>query len=298
MRIVITGGTSGIGAVACDALLTAGHSLMIGARNRTAAALWKGRGAHIEALDLASLASTRAFAEAIAAFAPVDALVLNAGVQLVQPARSIDGFDLTFATNHLAHYLLARLATPYLVSGGRVLLTSSGTHDAAEKTGIPPPLHADARLLAFPEHDGALDRDPGTRGRRAYASSKLANVMTARELAARLKATRPDLTIAAFDPGFTPGTGLARAYPGVISFAFKAVLPALRVFGGRVSTPKVSGRLLAALAVSPAYAHARGAYFAVRANQLQEKPPAILAQDAKACAALWDESAAMVGLPA
>lgn len=294
----MTGATSGIGALACDCLLKAGHELLIGARSQEANSTWKARGARVEKLDLASLASTRAFAEEIARFAPIDVLILNAGIQMIRPGRSEDGFDLTFATNHLAHYLLARLGTPYIVSNGRIVLTSSGTHDPAEKTGMPPPRHADARLLAFPEQDGGLDADAGTAGRRAYSTSKLANLMTARELAVRLKGIRPDLAIAAFDPGFTPGTGLARGYPGLVPFAFKAILPVLSLFGGRISTPKVSGRLLAALAISPAYAQARGTYFAVRSGQLVETAPSNLAQDAKASAALWDESAKMVGLSA
>lgn len=298
MRIAMTGATSGIGAVACDALLAAGHSLLIGARNPALASIWKDRGAQIEQLDLASLAGTRAFSEDVARFAPIDALILNAGVQLVQSARTIDGFERTFAINHLAHYLLARLAVPFIASGGRLILTASGTHDPAEHSGMPPPLHADARLLAFPEHDGRRDPDPGAAGRRAYSSSKLANVMTARELARRLSATRPDLMIAAFDPGFTPGTGLAREYPDFISFTFRTILPVLSLFGRRISTPKVSGKWLAALAVSDAYQQARGAYFAVRGGALLEKQPSILARDAKACAALWDESANLVGLSA
>ena len=298
MRIVMTGATSGIGRVACEALLTAGHELLIGARNPAAGAALQARGARVEKLDLASLASTRAFVEEIARFAPIDVLILNAGIQMVRPGRSEDGFDLTFATNHLAHYLLARLGIAYIVSNGRLVLTSSGTHDPAEKTGMPPPRHADARLLAFPEEDRGLDADPGTAGRRAYSTSKLANLMTARELAVRLKGNRPDLAIAAFDPGFTPGTGLARGYPGIIPFAFKAILPVLSLMGGRVSTPGVSGKLLAGLAVSPAYAQARGAYFAVRSGRLIETAPSKLAQHGEACAALWDESAKMVGLSA
>lgn len=298
MRIVMTGATSGIGAVASHALLKAGHELLVGARDPGANSILATRGARVARLDLGSLASTRAFAEEIARFAPVDVLVLNAGIQMLRPARSVDGFDLTFATNHLAHYLLARLAIPSMIAGGRIVLTTSGTHDPAEKTGIPPPRHADARKLAFPEQDRGLDPDPGTAGRRAYSTSKLANLMTARELGLRLTGNRPDLAALAFDPGFTPGTGLARNYPGPVSFAFRVILPVLSLLGGRISTPGVSGALLASLAVSPAYAGGRGAYFAVRSGRLVETVPSELAQNAAACADLWNDSAVMVGLPA
>src|SRR5208282_6308458 len=76
--------------------------------------------------------------------------------------RTSDGFETTFAVNHLAHYLLLRLLLPRLARGAVVVMTTSGTYDPAEKTIIPPPRHAKARLLAYPDLDPALTRRRGS----------------------------------------------------------------------------------------------------------------------------------------
>ena len=133
-------------------------------------------------------------------------------------------------------------------------------------------------------------------GRHAYTASKLCNVMTARELAKRIATERPDVATAAFDPGFTPGTGLARDYPGPVGFIFRYLLPWFTRRGPRVSTPANSGRLLAELASLPAYASARGTYFAVHGTSAPAKSPSVLARDDAACEKLWEDSAKLVGL--
>ncbi|WP_165848553.1 hypothetical protein [Mesorhizobium delmotii] len=65
-------------------------------------------------------------------------------------ARSADGYEITFATNHLGHYLLLRLLMPRLADDANVIITTSGTHDPADQTSFPPPRHADGWLLAYP----------------------------------------------------------------------------------------------------------------------------------------------------
>jgi NAD(P)-dependent dehydrogenase (short-subunit alcohol dehydrogenase family) len=113
----------------------------------------------------------------------------------------------------------------------------------------------------------------GVAGRRAYSTSKLCNVMTARELARRLAPSRPDIAVAAFDPGFTPGTGLARDYPAPLAFVFRRVLPALPLLGERQSTPRRSGGFLGDLAIGrdERIADARGTYFSVRGPRLEAR---------------------------
>jgi NAD(P)-dependent dehydrogenase (short-subunit alcohol dehydrogenase family) len=289
MRIVMTGATSGIGRFAARDLLAAGATLIVGARRPDAAPREIARRAQLLPLELGDLASVRAFAEAAAVGGPIDRLVLNAGLQVVQDTRSAQAFELTFAANHLAHQLVIELLSPHLAPQARVILTSSGTHDPAENTRMPAPRHADALRLARPDTDLERDIDSGTAGRRAYSTSKLCNVMTARTLARRLASDRPDVAVAAFDPGLTPGTGLARAYPPPFGLVFRYVLP-LVMPRDRRSTPEVAGRLLASMVLDPAYASARGGYFRVRGRDLVEKPPSVLAQDDAAGDRLWADS--------
>lgn len=298
MHIVMTGGTAGIGLHAARALLAAGDNrLVIGVRDEGKARVSLGPRPELAPLDLSDLASVRRFADTIASLGPIDALVLNAGLQTTSLRRSAQGYELTFATNHLAHYLLARLLLPAMAPGGRIILTSSGLHDPEMKAPMPRPRHANAKLLAFPEEDPARDVKEGVAGRRAYASSKLCNVMTARELAVRLANDPRKLMVAAFDPAFTPGTGLARHYPAWADWLFRRILPIV-VRGPLVSTPACSGGWLAALAADSAYAESRGDYWSVRSKRLVPARPAQLARDPDSARRLWDDSAAMVGLAA
>jgi NAD(P)-dependent dehydrogenase (short-subunit alcohol dehydrogenase family) len=294
-RVVMTGGTSGIGLEALRSMLDRGVKMpIIGVRDpsRVPADL-KGR---VEAgpLDLGRLASVRAFCASLEGL-KIDALVLNAGGQITRDAKSADGFERTFAVNHLAHYLMVRLLLSNLAENGRIMLTSSGTHDPAAKTPMPVPNHADARKLAYPETDPERDIKAGLAGRRAYSSSKLCNVMTARELAVRTAESRPDLAITALDPGFVPGTGLARDYPGPANWIFRNILP-LFARGEGTSRAHISGPLLADLVLNDEHAMARGEYWSVRHHRLKLVDPSVIARDGRACAQLWDDSAKLVGL--
>ena len=297
MRVVMTGGTSGIGLEALRTMLDRGVKMpVLGVRDasRLPADL-KGK-VECRSLDLNSLASVRTFCASLDV-QPIDALVLNAGGQIPGEARSVDGFERTFAVNHLAHFLMIRLLLPNLNQGARIVITSSGTHDPDAKTPMPAPHHGDAWMLAYPENDPERDAKSGTAGRRAYSSSKLCNVMTARELAVRTSESRPDLSIMAIDPGFVPGTGLTRNYPPVVNWAFRNIIP-LFASGEGTSRPKISGRLMADLVLGETHSHARGEYWSVRSHALKLVDPSTIARDAVACSKLWDDSTAMVGLKA
>ncbi|MDN5860166.1 MAG: SDR family NAD(P)-dependent oxidoreductase, partial [Pseudonocardia sp.] len=214
--IVMTGGTSGLGAVAAHTLAESGaNRLLLGARGGVPDSLATRTDVEVLALDLASLDSVRRFAERVSArIERIDALVLNAGVTRADvDRRTLDGFETTFAINHLGHHLMLRLLLDRLADGARVVLTTSGAHDPAERTRFAPPRHADARLLAHPELDPNLDRDALTAGGRAYAASKLCSILTARALTAQPQARARGLTVIAYCPGETPGTGVARQLP-------------------------------------------------------------------------------------
>lgn len=297
MRMIMTGGTSGIGLEALRSLLERGVTMpIIGVRDAGRVPPDLADRIETRPLDLNSLASVRAFCAGLEGQS-IDALLLNAGGQTTREAKSADGLERTFAVNHLAHYLMIRLLLPNLTQGARVIVTSSGTHDPAAKTPMPVPHHADARKLAFPHTDPQRDAKPGLAGRRAYSTSKLCNVMTVRELATRTAQTRPDLAILALDPGFVPGTGLARDYPGPANWIFRNILP-LFARGEGTSRPGISGRLMADLVLTETHAKARGEYWSVRHHQLKQVDPSTIARDDRACAQLWDDSAALVGLTA
>jgi NAD(P)-dependent dehydrogenase (short-subunit alcohol dehydrogenase family) len=295
MHIVMTGATSGIGLEAF-ALLSAASAVtwIVGARTPSQAPQVVQARAKLVDLDLTSLQSARRFIGKVLEGPPIDALVLNAGIQCVSPQTSADGFELTFAVNHLAHTFIAQSLAPHMAQGGRIIFTASGTHNPDEKTGIPSPKHANATYLAYPAQNPNPDAKPMTAGRRAYSTSKLCNVMTGRSLAKALQTTRPDVAVCSYDPGFTPGTGLARNYPGPTGLIFRYVMPLFVRKGERVSTPKNSGRLLAQLVSSPDYAGARGQYFAVRGSSLHDTQPSTLALDDKACEALWTDSQSLL----
>lgn len=288
MKIVMTGATSGIGKVAAAQLLSKGHELVVGVR---------GNGAPDTAqklpLDLASLVSVRAFAETVQA--PVDVLILNAGMQRLDVARRTqDGFELTFGVNHLAHYLLVRLLLPKLADGGRIVITTSGTHDPAEKTGVPAPRHCDAFLLADPTKDTRLGKSPRAAGMRAYSTSKLANLLTARALAALPEVQAKHIIVHAYDPGLTPATGLARSHPGFVRVIFRWVLPYASRFSAGMNSLKNAGAALAGLA-DGSISNSE-IYMALRRGKPTWPSPSNLAMDDDVRAELWADSATLVGI--
>ncbi len=296
MQIVMTGGNRGIGAEALRHLLAAPQAhILLGMRNEGGPA-----GATCLPLDLASFASVRSFADAVVATlggTGIDVLVLNAGGQRPDVSeRSIDGHELTFAANHLGHFLLLHRLWPHLASGARVVITSSGTHDPAERTGVPPPRHANAHWLADPTQDAQLDSNAITAGMRAYSASKLCNLMTARVAAQRAAADLRGISVVAYDPGLTPGTGLARQQMWVVRTLLWPLLPLLLPFGKTMNSLRNAGRALAELAVSlrPPPGHV---YAALRKGQLGWPDPSILARDEASCAALWRGSLTLCGLP-
>lgn len=293
---IVTGGTGGLGYQTARRL-AADRSVVLTGRNgrrtaEAAARLTTETGGHViaETLDLASLTAVRRFAEDLPhrGLPPLDTIVCNAGVQIVHGvSRTEDGFETTFAVNHLAHLLLIELLLPRMTGRAGIVLVSSGTHDPDRVTGMPAPRLTSARSMAHPTDDGT----PAD-GRRRYTTSKLCNVMTAYELDRRMKTAGSDIRVNAFDPGLMPGTGLARDYSRLQRLAWRYALPALTLlpFLG-VRTPRASGAALAALATDPP---AGGLYLEGRRPVRSSKE----SYDQAKAARLWRESAALLNLPA
>lgn len=296
MNIVMTGGSRGIGAEALRHLVARPEARILTGVRGPAPVSTTGL-----TLDLADLASVMAFAQAVITAldgAYINTLVLNAGGQRPSVAeRSADGFELTFAANHLGHFLLLHLLWAHLADGARVVITSSGTHDPQERTGVPPPRHANARWLADPAGDPDLDPNAFTAGMRAYSASKLCNLMTARVAAERAAADPRGISIVAYDPGLTPGTGLVRQQMWLVRTLVWPLLPLLLPFGKTMNSLPNAGQALAQLATSLRPPPGR-VYASLRKGQLSWPDPSTLARDDAACAALWHHSLILCGLPA
>ncbi|MGB8682786.1 MAG: SDR family NAD(P)-dependent oxidoreductase [Candidatus Binatus sp.] len=253
-------------------------------------------------LDLASLESVRNFARDYAAEArpSLRAIVCNAATQIVTGRTyTKDGFETTFAVNHLGHFLLVNLMLAQMAPPARIVVVGSGTHDPAQTTGMPPPMYRRARFLARPDEDPKpLDDPNGTAGRRAYTTSKLCNLLFAYELDRRLRAEEAggtngrSITVNAFDPGLMPGTGLARDYGMMARFAWRFVLPVLRPFVPNVNSVARSGRSLANIVTDPRLERISGKYF----QGTRDVPSSKDSYDPAMATDLWETSASMVKL--
>jgi light-dependent protochlorophyllide reductase len=302
--VLVTGGNSGIGFECARTLAAEGWHVVIASRNRDASSDAAGRIAEESgrdavsamSLDLGSFESVRELALKIeAADFPLRALVCNAGLQLSgPPRRSADGFELTFAVNHLGHFLLTHLLMRRLAGNerARIVVVASGVHDPKIRTGMPKPRITDVRALASP--DGDFD------GRLAYVHSKLCNVWFTYELARRLaSAGLEHVTVNAFDPGLVPGSGLARDYPPALRFLWNRVLPGMArvlspVVAGINPAPK-AGAALARLVTDSALADVSGKYFPSH-TRWREAPSSEASYDTDRARELWEESVRMTRL--
>jgi NAD(P)-dependent dehydrogenase (short-subunit alcohol dehydrogenase family) len=210
---VVTGANSGIGLPTARELARHGARVVVATRSaaRGEAAIEQIRaavpGAAVETspLDLADLASIRRFAATVAeAHGGLDLLVNNAGVMMVPRQPTADGFEMQLGTNHLGHFALTGLLLPALLArpGARVVTVSSGMH-----------------------HRGRIDFDDlmgerRYRPTRAYAQSKLANLLFTFELQRRIDAAGADLRAVAAHPGFA-ATNLGHSGGRLIAWAVR-----------------------------------------------------------------------------
>jgi NAD(P)-dependent dehydrogenase (short-subunit alcohol dehydrogenase family) len=298
--IVMTGGTSGFGELAARAFArSAENRLILGSRGRVPEGITSlPADVDVLPLDLTSLDEVRTFAAEVSARVDrIDALLLNAGlVRADVDARTVDGFEPTFAVNHLAHYLLLRLLLDRLADGSRVVQTTSGTHDPAERSGFPPPRHADARLLARPERDPDLDRNSSTAARHAYTCSKLCAVLTARALTARPDAGTRGPTAVAYCPGQVGGTGLVRDQGPALRVMWRLLGTPMRRLVPRFNSREAAGRVLADLALGTVRPPAGRVYVALRRGRVTFPDLSELAARDDLAARLWQDSATLVDL--
>ena len=234
--ILVTGATDGIGRATAHALAERGCAVIVHGRNeeraRAAAhelaAATSSRQVTWVAADFGSLAEVRAMAEQILRTCPrLDVLINNAGIAVRSRHTTADGYESTFAVNHLAPFLLTNLLLDRLQESApaRIVNVSSGAHTSGR--------------IDFDD----LQKERGFDGWEAYCNSKLANALFTLELARRL------------DAGEVTANFL---HPGVIDTKLLHVN-----FGG--GSPVADGaRTPVYLAVDPAVATVTGGYFVDR----------------------------------
>jgi NAD(P)-dependent dehydrogenase (short-subunit alcohol dehydrogenase family) len=253
-------------------------------------------------LDLADLSSVRDFVEDYHArkLPPLKVLICNAGVSFSTGQRhSVDGYEETFAVNHLGHFLLVNLLLDALEPPVRVLVVSSAAHDpGVQKRGpMAGPRYVKAEWLAYPERDPYLPKDDSVVVGQAYASSKLCNLLFTYELSRRLEASglstpMSPITVNAFAPGLVAGTGLGRDGGLLIRMIWYYLLPAASRLMGFGRSARQAGADLAHLAVAPELEGVTGKFFIRREMSASSEE----SYDLHKAADLWETSVQLTRL--
>ena len=307
---LITGGHAGLGLECVKELASdANYHLVLAGRSKkkldvVAQQVRTAYGTRVSTLerDLSSLSSTSRAASTFRAMlgnSEVDsfkALLCNAGGFFAGPlSYSEDGYEMTFATNCLGHYLLIELLVDYLDADGRIVFTASGTHDPATTDGSLAGTAAEPDAISL-AHEGRGKRSLSA-GRR-YSTSKLCTMLYAYELHRRLRRNGSSISSIAFDPGAIPETGLLRTVPEPLQWLGRTRLVkwVSKQIGVTQGSLHFSGACLAKLAIDPEYSFASGKYYQLNHGSLSEIRSSNLSYDEARAMALWNDSKTLVRL--
>ena len=273
--VVITGGTSGIGEVAAEALAQIGARIILVARSKSRAEATLARlrrsgpgVAHsVYFADLTRLAEMKRVAAEIAhREPPIDVLINNAGALFGTRRLTEDGLEHTFALNHMSYFVVTEGLRERLLASGaaRIVITASAAHQGA--------------TLDFDDLQSAKI----FRAVRVYGCSKLCNILFTRELARRLHGT--GVTANCLHPGFV-ATRFADESGGLISrFAWLAKFFAI--------SPAEGAKTIIYLASSADVADVTGEYF----YKCLPIIPSSAALNDQSALLLWQRSAALAGM--
>ncbi len=274
--VLVTGANSGMGLAATVEMARLGATVIMACRSRQrgeeALEEAKRRSGseqiHLMLCDLGSFSSIRAFAEAFKAAYPVlDVLMNNAGVVTIKRELTADGYERDLGVNHLGHFLLTNLLLDNLKAAeqGRIVVVASGAYKMGR--------------LYLDDHTLSRGFNPG----KAYARSKLANILFTRELAAYLQGT--SVTVNCLHPGavgtsigVNRETGFGRTILKLLSHVFL--------------TPEQGADTAIYLATAPELSNVSGQYYYRR--QVQELSPR--ARNEEEAARLWEWSLEQTGL--
>ena len=210
--IVVTGANSGLGYEGSLAFAGKGAHVVMACRTAEKGASARAKivaahpGAQVEvmALDLASLASIRRFAEELSARVQrIDVLCNNAGVMALPRRETADGFEMQIGTNHFGHFALTGLVLPKLLAtpGARIVTQSSGAHRGGR--------------MSFDDLHGRKSYRKWI----TYSQTKLANLLFMFELDRRLRAKGANAISVACHPGYS-ATELQGAGPRMEGSSF------------------------------------------------------------------------------
>ncbi|XP_024526323.1 short-chain dehydrogenase TIC 32, chloroplastic [Selaginella moellendorffii] len=231
---IVTGANGGIGFETVRALAIKGAHVILACRNLKSAEAAKASILREEPdvqltvlrLDLSSLASVREFVEEFKSLKlPLHILINNAGLASSEFMLTVDNLEITFATNHVGHFLLTNLLLDLMISTalesnceGRIVIVASRQHESARGINFDS-LHKKSWLQSLPlvkSYHGLCS---------VYAQSKLANVLHAKELARLLKERGANVTVNSLHPGvihtnivrnfFKPAEYMYNAFPGM-----------------------------------------------------------------------------------
>jgi NAD(P)-dependent dehydrogenase (short-subunit alcohol dehydrogenase family) len=271
--VVITGATSGIGAVAARRLAELGARIVIVARDRHRAeetlgelrAVAPGQAHAAFYADLSRLREMKRVAGEIAAAEPrIDVLMNNAGLIAARNERTEDGLERMFATNHLSYFVLTHLLLERLraAGGARIVSTASDAHRRGK--------------LDF-------DRLQEQKGAAGYGTTKLCNILFTRELARRLAGT--GVTANCLHPGFV-ATRFGDNAGGLLRTGLTI---AKRLFA---LSPEEGAQTMVYLASSPEVAGRSGGYY----ERCAPAEPSLAAQNDADARRLWELSVKMTGI--
>ena len=219
---VITGPTSGIGRATALEVAKIGTVVLVGRDreklNYLQREIERGGGHAVGVVcDLSDIANVHRAAAQIVDLRIVG-LVNNAGIHQMKPTKSAQGWDLTFATDHLGPFALTEALIPHLPDGANVVFVASGVEDPERKpakaAGFRGGRYISAEASARGEWEPGGSKTPGSD---AYATSKQCTLAAALVFA---RAT-PRLHFNAVEPGFNPGTSLGRDANPFLRFLLK-----------------------------------------------------------------------------
>jgi NAD(P)-dependent dehydrogenase (short-subunit alcohol dehydrogenase family) len=244
---IITGPTSGIGRSTALELAKHGTVVLVG-RDRAKLdemrqTIQRAGGQAVPVVcDLSDPASARRAAAAIAALhLPLAGLVNNAGVMQLRASKNAQGWDMSFATNHLGPFALTEALLPQLPDGATVVFVCSGVEDPERRPAVVAGFRGGRYISA--EAGARGEWQPGGSklpGGDAYATSKQGNLATVLAFARET----PRLHFNAVEPGFSPGTGLSRDANAFLRFLSKYVLSALAPYIKYWSTPGRAAKVI------------------------------------------------------